>query len=301
MTLDRIVVGIDFSPPSFEAARWVARHFAPEAELVLAHVIAIPEAPPVVRSRYPRRELLVETLREGADARLRELARSLGTDRVRVDIREGHAATDLVDIAREHAADLLVVGAHGERAGVLEGLGSTAEQLVRVATTPVLLAVAPRDRSPARILVPVDESDITVRVLRAARSLGEQFGGEVKGLHVVRSGVMSHLLAAATTLSGTPPIPRETLQPDAHARAGGWLDRFVEASADAGGDLSTDVVFGDPAREIVALAERWETDLIVIGRRGSSGFRRAVLGSVVGAVLRHAPCPALVVPEDEAT
>jgi len=74
MGFERIVVGIDFSPASFEAARWTARHFACGTELVLAHVIAIPEAPPIVRSRFPRRDLVVDTVRVGAETRLRELS-----------------------------------------------------------------------------------------------------------------------------------------------------------------------------------------------------------------------------------
>lgn len=89
MKLDHILVGIDFSEPSFAAARWVARHVAPRARLVLAHVISIPAAPPIVRGRFPRRELLVPTVREGADSRLRELARTLGTEQVDIVIREG--------------------------------------------------------------------------------------------------------------------------------------------------------------------------------------------------------------------
>src|SRR5687767_13610292 len=76
----RIVVGIDFSPASLEAARWTARHLGRDTELVLAHVVAIPEPPPIMRSRFPRRDLLVDTVREGADRRLRALSDSLPSE-----------------------------------------------------------------------------------------------------------------------------------------------------------------------------------------------------------------------------
>ena len=38
MRIEKIVVGIDFSRPGIDAAKWVTRHFAPDAEFILAHV-----------------------------------------------------------------------------------------------------------------------------------------------------------------------------------------------------------------------------------------------------------------------
>jgi len=52
---------------------------------------------------------------------------------------------------------------------------------------------------------------------------------------------------------------------------------------------------GDPALEIVALAQDCQADLIVLGTHGRSGLGRLLLGSVAEAVLRKAPCPVLTV------
>ena len=52
---------------------------------------------------------------------------------------------------------------------------------------------------------------------------------------------------------------------------------------------------GVPGAEIVKAAREWPADLIVIGSHGRSGMQRALLGSVAEAVMRHAPCPVLVV------
>ena len=49
------------------------------------------------------------------------------------------------------------------------------------------------------------------------------------------------------------------------------------------------------AKEVGALAEELEADLIVVGRRGRSTIARAVMGSVSRSVVRHAPCPVVVV------
>ena len=56
------------------------------------------------------------------------------------------------------------------------------------------------------------------------------------------------------------------------------------------------VLEGDSARMIVETAAREEVSLIVIGTRGPSSVAELVLGSVSLEVLRHAPCPVLVVP-----
>jgi nucleotide-binding universal stress UspA family protein len=52
---------------------------------------------------------------------------------------------------------------------------------------------------------------------------------------------------------------------------------------------------GDPADVICRTAERLGTDVIVVGSHGRTGLGRLFLGSVSEHVVRHAPCPVLVV------
>jgi nucleotide-binding universal stress UspA family protein len=52
---------------------------------------------------------------------------------------------------------------------------------------------------------------------------------------------------------------------------------------------------GDPADSIVEAAAAEGADLIAIGSQGRSGLGRAILGSVSDHVVRHAPCPVMVV------
>ena len=56
------------------------------------------------------------------------------------------------------------------------------------------------------------------------------------------------------------------------------------------------VLPGDSARVILETAVQEEVSLIVIGTRGPANMAELVLGSVSVEVLRHAPCPVLVVP-----
>ncbi len=52
---------------------------------------------------------------------------------------------------------------------------------------------------------------------------------------------------------------------------------------------------GQPATEIVRVAEEECCDLIVLGSRGMSGFKSFLLGSVSDHVVHHAHCPVLIV------
>jgi len=297
MKPDRIVIGIDFSDASFEAARWATRHLGRGTEVILAHVIAIPEPPPILRGRFPRRDLVVDTVREGADKRLRELSNSLSSERIWLEVREGDITTGLADIARSFEASLLVVGTHGERAGLSDALGSSAERLVRMAERPVLLVTRPSAMAPARLLVPVDDSPVATEALRWAARLSERLDAQITVLHVAAAGLMTRVLDAVAIVSGSPPV-----DPAATHTSAAATDRWRDLARRAGvpdNRVTSEVVLGDPAHEIIAAAERVGAGLIVMGRPGAGGVRRAVLGSVVDAVLRRAPCPVLVVGEEK--
>jgi nucleotide-binding universal stress UspA family protein len=59
--------------------------------------------------------------------------------------------------------------------------------------------------------------------------------------------------------------------------------------------LSVFVDFGNPEERILALAQKVQADLIVVGTHGKRGVDRLVLGSVAESVLRHAHCSVAVV------
>jgi ACR3 family arsenite transporter len=55
------------------------------------------------------------------------------------------------------------------------------------------------------------------------------------------------------------------------------------------------VVIGNPAREIVAAANRGNFDLIIMGTHGHSKLQESMIGSIAGDVIRHSRIPVLVV------
>jgi nucleotide-binding universal stress UspA family protein len=72
----------------------------------------------------------------------------------------------------------------------------------------------------------------------------------------------------------------------------------IAADRKAGVEVTTDLVNGHPASELLAAAEG--STLLVVGTRGTSGLTGALIGSVAHALIHHAPCPVLVVPEPDA-
>jgi nucleotide-binding universal stress UspA family protein len=299
MRLHRVVIGMDFSDSATAAAAWTARHFAPDAELVLVHAIVVPDVPRFLRARTPPPETLIQTARVGADQRMRELATSLGAKFIWPEIRVGSAAEQIVQACSEYDADVIVVGPHGERAGGWgERLGSTAEQLVRTAPVPVLLATHARDAAPRRVLVPVDDSRVTPWVVRWAQFLAERYDARATAVYVIGPAVMTNALSMASVGLADVGPQVAAMRTDLRADAEHWLARTVtdNRSREA---LHSDIVFGDPGSEIVTIATDSNADLIVMGSRGLTGVKRVLLGSVASHVLRHAPCPMLVVKEPD--
>ena len=57
------------------------------------------------------------------------------------------------------------------------------------------------------------------------------------------------------------------------------------------------VVVGRPWQEVTELARKMGVDLIIMGTHGYTGLKHVMMGSTAERVIRHAPCPVLVVRE----
>ncbi|HIK43759.1 MAG TPA: universal stress protein [Leptolyngbyaceae cyanobacterium M65_K2018_010] len=73
------------------------------------------------------------------------------------------------------------------------------------------------------------------------------------------------------------------------------LNQQVEVAQAAGITAESAQLIGEPGREICSLAQAWEADLIVLGRRGMKGLGEFLLGSVSSYVMHRAPCAVLIV------
>ena len=71
--------------------------------------------------------------------------------------------------------------------------------------------------------------------------------------------------------------------------------KISERFPDLKNNLTTCVLSGSPEQAIVAEAEKWGADLIVVGSHGYGFWERMLIGSVSNAIVRHAPCSVMVV------
>lgn len=138
LTIKRILVPIDFSPPSLRALDAAAEFSRPyDAELTILYVVepSFYGSPLLVDP-----QVVGEKERENAEAKLVELAQEIGKRGVEstILVRFGVAYHVILDAAKEFKADLIFISTHG-RTGLAHSLiGSVAERVVREASCPVL-------------------------------------------------------------------------------------------------------------------------------------------------------------------
>jgi nucleotide-binding universal stress UspA family protein len=202
-----------------------------------------------------------------------------------------HAATS--------GADLIVMTTHGHGPFSRFWLGSVADEMVRRATTPILL-VRPHEKAidlasePVlrHILIPLDGAALAEHVLEPATALGSLMQCDdysllrVVGPPVETEGSPS---SDARTAGLEPPI--EHLR----AEAQGYLNRVAERLQGQGFKVQTHVVAGKyPPSAILDAVHSLAVDLIALETHGRRGLRRLLVGSVADKVIRGASTPVLV-------
>jgi nucleotide-binding universal stress UspA family protein len=136
----------------------------------------------------------------------------------------------------------------------------------------------------ANILVPVDFSDCSKKALQYAIPFARQFGATLTLLHAVPR----YPAAPEVVLLETELVEAAEAQ---LTELGRTIDRAVPSR--------TLVRLGTPHLEIIIVAKEFSFDLIIISTHGHAGLARVFLGSTAEKVVRHAPCPVLVVRESE--
>jgi nucleotide-binding universal stress UspA family protein len=264
----RILVGIDGSERSEEAARQAARLAASSgAALELAYVV----------DSHHAHDDDVETLAEAALDRAGVRAKEAGMQ-ASPRILAGEPAEVLVAEARDHLVDLLCVGPD---AGLLHGalrMGRTADHVIREAPCSVLIARVAPEAFPTRVACGVDGSDASVATATLAAMIAGVTGAELHLLHVVP---VFRGRDAEWTLDPQEPSPPE-------------LEASVLAAEGLGVVPVRDMAMGRPEHALVAAAGRDGTDLLVVGHRGLRGVSRVLLGSVSRHAAEHAPCSVIV-------
>lgn len=152
---------------------------------------------------------------------------------------------------------------------------------------------------PTKVLLATDGSQEAELAGRTAADVAEKTGSELHVVHVFGITPWYPIYPEATNFEGAEPeapVLEEDLVRTSEQRARELLDAEVEKVRSAGADVAqVHLREGGVPQEIVGLAEEIGAGLVVMGSRGRGGIRRALMGSVSDAVVRHAHCPVLVV------
>ncbi len=141
-----------------------------------------------------------------------------------------------------------------------------------------------------KILCPVDFSEPSFLGLSASVDLARLYGADIEVIYIL------------PILPPQPIDPQYSFQvPEyeilLHQDAENRLAALVKDKIPEGINAAPVVGHGSAGKEIVKYAEQTKTDLIVIASHGHGGWHHLVMGSVAEKVIRHSPCPVLVVRE----
>lgn len=143
---------------------------------------------------------------------------------------------------------------------------------------------------PAKLLVPVDFSSSSDGALQAAVECAEMFKSQLYLLHIVP------MFPVVPTLDGPTCVwPEEEFLQDARNRADKRLTALAQQYRSQGIETTYSVEVGDDVvGNILRIAEREHSGLIVISTHGISGWRPMVFGSIAEKVVKLATCPLLL-------
>ena len=215
------------------------------------------------------------------------------------EIQLGIPKKAIPEYAKQWAADLVMVGSHGQSALTRFFLGSVAQTVLRMSPCSVeIVRPSPVPPSPSdgmKILLATDGSECSAKAVYSVANRPWPAKSQIRIVSAVELPIVQ-----------TTPSPAYSMYPDAlfesvckEART-----RAENAVSDARNVLSSTGLNscdaeatpeGEPRSVILDEAKAWGADLIVIGSHGRHGWDRMVMGSVSESVALHAHCSVEVV------
>ena len=210
-------------------------------------------------------------------------------------VMQGKPAEVVIEKAAGDSNTLIAMATHG-RSGVDRWLlGSVAEKVLRVTTSPLLLIRATKDGKSEgekiikRVIVPLDGSPLAENVLPHVTALAKGMTFETVLLRAY------NLRQVISTFEDYVP-DWDLLEAEAMGEATNYLNGKVgELKGQGLIEVSSRISEKETAQEIIDLATE-PNSLIAMCTHGRSGLKRWVLGSVTEKVVRHSNSPILVIP-----
>jgi nucleotide-binding universal stress UspA family protein len=144
-----------------------------------------------------------------------------------------------------------------------------------------------------KILVPLDGSKLAECALPHAISIAKAYGAELILVSVTEVVEGFRVVNDPSTSGEEGFIPEAGGKLEKQAR--NYLDKIVKKIEKDGIQVTTEVPYGKPAEEIMASANLYRCDLVVMSSHGRSGVSKWTHGSVADKVLRGVKSPVLII------
>ncbi len=208
--------------------------------------------------------------------------------KIKVETIEGLASKAILDYEASWQPHLLILGSHGWNSFVKLLIGSVADKVLTHAAGNVRIIKIKKGKksNPPRLLIGYDGSEEAEAAIKEVAHRPWPVGTEVKILSV--SDYQLRIDEMNQAIQKTKPSQKQS------KTAWTWMENKIETNMKilekAGLKASMAIVNGDPRHVILEYAESYKADVIFMGHRGISGFKRILLGSVSSAIASHAPC-----------
>lgn len=231
-----------------------------------------------------------EDLKRVSDRVARESGRP-----VEMHVDHGPIVPTLLARVKASNADLMVTATHGRGLISRAWLGSIADGLIRHAQIPLLLVRPDEDGNPPptmlqRVMVPLDGSELSLKVLPLAVRVANGFEGRIRLVRIMTIPQDIPTPYTPTVVRMDPSVVEES-----EAAAARWLEGQAAPLRAEGLEVDTEVrTASSPASAICDAAREWGADLIVMATHGRTGIERAFLGSTADKVVRSTRTPVMI-------
>jgi nucleotide-binding universal stress UspA family protein len=144
-----------------------------------------------------------------------------------------------------------------------------------------------------KVLTAVDGSETSIVAANYAISLAEKYRAQLIILNVLHLRTLRQISSSFITAPTFGLDEAKKLKKEANK----WLEEIIKNAEKKGLITKTEIIeeLTSIVGTIIEFAENEMVDLIVVGTRGRTGFKRMLLGSVAKGVVVYAHCPVLVV------
>ena len=142
------------------------------------------------------------------------------------------------------------------------------------------------------ILVPLDGSEYSIKAVEYAGRMAKGFNSKLIALYILPSSIRYNL-SSDNENSEINSQFNQIIQ-TSYIEAQNWLNDITKI-IDI--EIVTEVIIAKESivSEIIEFAELRSIDLIIMGTRGRTGFKKLLLGSVASGVVTYSHCPVLVI------